>query len=165
MAAVRLGKSVLRLSSFRVMCVNLDYSIIQAKRIHTAYPLATERKYTKDHEWISMSDDVGTVGITNYAQNLLGDVVYIDLPDIGTKFDQNEIFGVVESVKAASDLYAPVSGEITHVNEALPDTPDLINREPYGEGWIAKMKLSDKSQLDELMDQASYDAYTEENDE
>ena len=116
-------------------------------------------KYTEDHEWLKVEGDVATVGITVHAQDALGDVVFVDLPAVGTAFAQKETAGVVESVKAAADVYMPVTGEVVEVNEALRDDPSLANSDPLGAGWFFKVKLSDASQLDALMDETSYTAF------
>ena len=116
-------------------------------------------KYTEDHEWIKIDGDLATVGITTHAQDALGDVVFVDLPSVGSSFAQKEVAGVVESVKAAADVFMPISGEITEVNEALRDDPSLANSDPLGAGWFFKVKLSDKSQLDALLDEAAYTAF------
>jgi glycine cleavage system H protein len=116
-------------------------------------------KYTDEHEWISIEGDVGTIGISAYAQEQLGDVVFVDVPQAGRKVAKGESVAVVESVKAASDIYAPASGEVTEANAALAETPGDVNVEPMGKGWFFKMKLADKSELDGLMDQAAYDAF------
>ena len=116
-------------------------------------------KYTEDHEWIKLEGDVATVGITTHAQDALGDVVFVDLPSVGTSFAQKEVAGVVESVKAAADVFMPISGEITEVNEALRDDPSLANSDPLGAGWFFKVRLSDKSQLDALLDEAAYTTF------
>ncbi|HEY4167043.1 MAG TPA: glycine cleavage system protein GcvH [Reyranella sp.] len=116
-------------------------------------------KYSKDHEWISVAGDVGTVGISQYAQEQLGDVVFVDVPQAGRKIAKGESVAVVESVKAASDIYSPASGEVTEGNAALSDAPGDINADPMGKGWIFKVKLANPSELDELMDQAAYDAF------
>lgn len=118
-------------------------------------------KYTEDHEWVKLDADIATVGITVHAQDALGDVVFVELPEVGTTFAQKDTAGVVESVKAAADVYMPVSGEITEVNEALRDDPSLANSDPLGAGWFFKVKLSDPSQLDALMDETSYTAFSE----
>lgn len=115
--------------------------------------------YTKDDEWILVEGDVGTVGITDHAQDSLSDIVYIELPDEGASFNSGESFGVVESVKAAADLYMPVSGVIIVANEALPDQPEVINSDPYGAGWMVRVELKDKAELGELMDAAAYRQY------
>jgi glycine cleavage system H protein len=120
-------------------------------------------KYTEDHEWLKIegaTDMVATVGITVHAQDALGDVVFVDLPSVGTTFAQKETAGVVESVKAAADVYMPVSGEVIEVNEALRDDPSLANTDPLGAGWFFKVKLSDASQLDALMDETSYTSFS-----
>ena len=113
-------------------------------------------KYTEDHEWLSIEGDTATVGITVHAQDALGDVVFVELPAVGSVFAQKDTAGVVESVKAAADVYMPVSGEVIEVNEALRDDPSLANSVPLGAGWFFKIKLSDASQLDALMDETSY---------
>ncbi|ABM37986.1 glycine cleavage system protein GcvH [Polaromonas naphthalenivorans] len=118
-------------------------------------------KYTEDHEWLKLEGDIATVGITVHAQDALGDVVFVELPEVGTTLAQKDTAGVVESVKAAADVYMPVSGEITEVNEALRDDPSLANSDPLGAGWFFKVKLSDPSQLDALMDETSYTAFSE----
>jgi glycine cleavage system H protein len=117
-------------------------------------------RYSKDHEWVRVDDSTATIGITKYAADELGDVVFVDLPEVGAKLEQFATFGVVESVKAVSDLYAPVSGEVTEVNQALSDKPELLNSDAFGEGWIARLTLSDPSQLDELMDADAYGELT-----
>ena len=114
-------------------------------------------KYTKEHEWVRLEGDTAVVGITDYAQSELGDVVFVELPAAGTPVRQGESFGVVESVKAASDLYAPVSGEVLEPNAALQDAPELVNRDPYGAGWMLKVKPSDLAELDTLLDAVAYD--------
>ena len=117
-------------------------------------------KYTEDHEWLKIDGDTATVGITVHAQEALGDVVFVELPAVGTTFAQKETAGVVESVKAAADVYMPVSGEVTEVNEALREDPSLANSDPLGAGWFFKVKLSDVSQLDALMDETKYTAFS-----
>ena len=117
-------------------------------------------KYTEDHEWLKVEGDTATVGITVHAQDALGDVVFVALPAVGTTFAQKETAGVVESVKAAADVYMPVSGEVTEVNEALREDPSLANSDPLGAGWLFKVKLSDASQLDALMDETKYSAFS-----
>ncbi|CAB4037860.1 glycine cleavage system H, mitochondrial [Paramuricea clavata] len=165
MAAFRVGRGALNVLNSRLISPVLANKSSPCRKIHTAWLLNAERQFTKDHEWIVMSDNVGTIGISDYAQNSLGDIVYVELPDVGSTIEQNDTFGVVESVKAASDLYSPVTGEIVEVNEALTESPDLINKEPYDGGWIAKMKLSDLSQLDELMDEAEYNDFLKETED
>ena len=116
-------------------------------------------KYTDEHEWIRIEGDLGTIGISAYAQEQLGDVVFVDVPQAGRKVAKGESVAVVESVKAASDIYAPASGEVIEANAGLAETPGDVNTEPMGRGWFFKMKLADKSELDGLMDQAAYDAF------
>ena len=118
-------------------------------------------KYTEDHEWLRLEAGIATVGITVHAQDALGDVVFVELPTVGTDYAQKETAGVVESVKAAADVYMPVAGEVIEVNEALRDDPSLANSDPLGAGWFFKVRLSDLSQLDALMDATSYTAFTE----
>ena len=113
-------------------------------------------KFTSDHEWIRVEGDIATVGITKHAAEQLGDVVFVELPEVGKSFDQGADMAVVESVKAASDVYAPVAGEITEVNQSIVDGPEGVNDAPEGDGWFVKLKLSDASQLDALMDEAAY---------
>ena len=117
-------------------------------------------KYSKDHEWVNAADaNAAVVGITLHAQDALGDVVFVDLPAVGTTFAQGDVAGVVESVKAAADVYMPVSGEVVEVNEALRADPSLANSDPLGAGWFFKVKLSDASQLDALMDETAYSSF------
>ena len=116
-------------------------------------------KYSEEHEWIRVEGDVGTVGITNYAQEQLGDVVFVDVPAVGRKIAKGESVAVVESVKAASDIYSPVSGEVTEANGELANTPGDVNGEPMGKGWFFKVKLSNKGELDGLMDEKAYAAF------
>ena len=120
------------------------------------------RAALQDHEWIKVEGGIGTIGITNHAQEQLGDVVYVDLPEVGSSVEKDETMGAVESVKAASDIYSPVSGEVTEVNEALNDEPALVNSSAEADGWMAKVKLSDAGELDSLMDAAAYEAFCKE---
>ncbi len=119
-------------------------------------------KYTEDHEWISVDGDIATVGITNHAQEQLGDVVFVDLPETGATVEKGGDAAVVESVKAASDVYAPIDGEIVEVNASLVDDPSLVNSDAQGSGWFMKVKIADASQLDGLMDEAGYRAHIAE---
>ena len=119
-------------------------------------------KYTKDHEWVSAEGGAATVGITVHAQDALGDVVFVDLPEVGKSFAQGEVAGVVESVKAAADVFMPVSGEITEVNEALRADPSLANSDPTGAGWFFKVRLADAAQLDALLDATAYQKFADE---
>ncbi|MEN8185736.1 MAG: glycine cleavage system protein GcvH [Bacteroidota bacterium] len=113
-------------------------------------------KYTKDHEWISIEGDVATIGITAFAQGELGDIVYVDVDTVDETLDQEEVFGSVEAVKTVSDLFMPLSGEIAEFNETLEDTPEKINSDPYGDGWIIKIKISDAGQVESLLDATGY---------
>ena len=118
----------------------------------------TDLRYTKDHEWVRVDGDEATVGITEYAAEQLGDIVFVELPDAGRTVDQFAAFGVVESVKAVSDLFAPVSGEVTASNAELARNPELVNSDPYGAGWMLKVRVTDAGQLDGLLDAEAYDA-------
>ena len=118
-------------------------------------------KYTREHEWIKDNGDgTATIGITEFAQSELGDIVFVELEDVGFDFSQDDTFGTVEAVKTVSELYAPVDGEITEINELLEDTPELVNEDPYGEGWMVKVKLTDQSQLDSLLSADEYKEIT-----
>ena len=117
-------------------------------------------QYTPDHEWLNVEGDIATVGITHHAQDALGDVVFVDLPAVGATFAAKDIAGVVESVKAAADVYMPLTGEILEVNEALRADPSLANTDPLGAGWFFKVKLSNPAELDDLMDETSYTAFS-----
>ena len=118
-------------------------------------------KFTKDHEWIKLDGEVATVGITDYAQKQLGDVVFVELPEVGRNVVAGKEAAVVESVKAASEVYAPVAGDVVEVNEALADDPALVNRDPQGEGWFVKLRIENQSELDSLLDEAAYKEYCE----
>ena len=120
-----------------------------------------ENRYTREHEWVRLEGDTAVVGITAYAQQELGDVVFVELPAPGATITQGETFGVVESVKAASDLYAPLSGEVLAANAALNDSPDLVNKEPFQGGWMLKVRPADTSELDRLMDAGAYDSFVQ----
>ena len=113
-------------------------------------------KYTKDHEWIRVEGDTGIVGITEYAQGELGDVVFVELPQIGKQVKQGESFGTIEAVKAVSDLYAPIAGDVTEINSELEKAPELVNKDPYGKGWIMKLEIRDKNELNTLLDVKAY---------
>ncbi len=119
-----------------------------------SYP--DDLRYSKEHEWVRVEDGRATIGITSFAADELGDIVFIELPEVGASLKQFATFGVVESVKAVSDLYAPVSGEVVEVNEKLSDAPELLNSDPFGDGWIARVTLSDPAEVDALMDAAAY---------
>jgi glycine cleavage system H protein len=115
-------------------------------------------RYSKEHEWAKNENGIIVVGITDFAQGELGDIVFIDLPEIGKKVAQNDSFGTIEAVKAASDIYSPVGGEITEVNNALTDAPEIINKDPYGQGWMIKIKPSNMAEMDKLLDADAYKA-------
>jgi glycine cleavage system H protein len=124
--------------------------------------LDLEARYTESHEWVQKDEDEFICGITDHAQESLSDIVYVELPEIGDVFDEEDIFGVVESVKAASDLYMPMSGEITDINETLEDTPEVVNQDPYGNGWMIRFSASDPTEFDDLMDAQAYEAFVAE---
>ncbi len=117
--------------------------------------------FTEDHEWLRVEGDEATIGITDYAQEQLGDVVFVELPEVGAELEQSKDAATIESVKAASEIYAPATGKVTEVNEKLTDEPGLVNGDPLGEGWFFKMKLADASQLDAMMDEAAYKTFVE----
>ena len=116
-------------------------------------------RYTKEHEWVSAEGDTGTIGITLHAQSELGDIVYVDLPKVGTTVETGQSFGSVESVKAVSDIYSPVSGEVIEINALLADAPEKLNEDPHGVAWLVKIKLADAAQVSTLLDAAAYQAY------
>jgi glycine cleavage system H protein len=118
--------------------------------------------YTKDDEWVRVEGDEAVIGLTDYAQDALSDIVYVELPDAGEFFDSGEAFAVVESVKAAADMYMPVGGEVVESNEALLDTPEILNSDPYGEGWMMRIKFADPSEIESLLDPAAYGEYCDE---
>ncbi len=118
----------------------------------------SELKFTKDHEWVRIEGDTATIGITDFAQSQLGDIVFVDVPTVGETVDQHSVFGTIEAVKTVSDLFCPVSGEVTEFNGDLDDAPDAVNRDPYGEGWIIRVAMSDPAQVDGLL---SVDQYKE----
>ncbi len=118
--------------------------------------IPAELKYTKDHEWVKMDGDIAIVGITAFAQGELGDIVYVEIETVGESLDREEVFGSIEAVKTVSDLFMPLSGEILELNEALEGNPELVNSDPYGEGWMVKIKVSNRSELDELLGAEDY---------
>jgi len=124
------------------------------------YP--SDYRYTKEHEWVHVEGETGTVGITSYAQHELGDVVFVELPKVGSKLEAGASFGTVESVKAVSDIYAPVSGEVTEINSALRDAPENLNNDPHGAAWLIRVKLANPSEVSKLMDTAAYESYVAE---
>ena len=119
-------------------------------------------KYSREHEWVRVEGNIVVIGITDFAQSELGDVVYVELPEVGTEVEANNTFGVVESVKAVSDLFAPVSGVVIEANITLEDQPELVNSEPYEDGWMIRVEMKDESELNDLLEADSYRAYTEE---
>ena len=118
--------------------------------------IPAELKYTKDHEWVKVDGDVVTIGVTDFAQSELGDIVYVEIETEGESLDQEEVFGTVEAVKTVSDLFMPVSGEVIEVNEALEGAPETVNSDPYGDGWMVKIKLSDTSEIEGLLSADQY---------
>lgn len=119
-------------------------------------------KYSREHEWVRVEGNIAVIGITDFAQSELGDVVYVELPEVGTEVEANNTFGVVESVKAVSDLFAPVTGIVVEANTTLEDEPELVNSEPYEDGWMIRVEMKDESELNDLLEADSYRAYTEE---
>jgi glycine cleavage system H protein len=124
------------------------------------YP--SDYRYTKEHEWVKVSGDTGTIGITDYAQHELGDVVFVELPDVGAKLKTGDVFGTIESVKAVSEIYAPVSGNVVETNAALSATPESVNSDPHGAAWLIKIKLANPAEVSGLMDAAAYQAFVSE---
>ena len=122
--------------------------------------IPNELKYTKDHEWISIDGEIATVGITDFAQRELGDIVYVEVETVGETLDADAVFGTVEAVKTVSDLFMPITGEIIEINDKLESEPELVNTDPYGEGWMVKIKYDDVSQLDSLLDLDGYESIT-----
>jgi glycine cleavage system H protein len=116
-----------------------------------------ELKYTKDHEWARIEGDIAVIGITDYAQGELGDIVYIELPEVGTELETEQSFGTIEAVKAVSDLFVPVSGEVVEINTNLESSPEIVNEDPYGEGWMIKIRFSDKNEVDNLLNKSQYE--------
>ena len=124
--------------------------------------MAQDLRYTKDHEWVRVDGDLAIVGITDYAAHQLGDIVFVELPEIGRALSQKDPVGVIESVKAVSDLFAPISGEVVEANAELTGSPELVNSDPFGKGWMLRMRIADVGQLDGLLDQAAYEELTRE---
>lgn len=120
-----------------------------------------ELRYSKEHEWAAVDDNIATIGITDYAQEQLGDIVYVELPEAGTQVTKDDKFGVVESVKAVSDVYSPVTGTVVAVNTGLPNSPETANEEPYGDGWMIRVEMSDPEELNDLMTAAEYEKFIE----
>ena len=124
-----------------------------------------ELRYSEEHEWAAVDENIATIGITDYAQEQLGDIVYIELPETGTEVTKGDKFGVVESVKAVSDIYSPVTGTVVTVNTGLPNTPETVNEEPYGDGWMIRVEMSDLEELNDLMTAAEYEKFIKEAEE
>lgn len=120
--------------------------------------IPAELKYTKDHEWVSVDGDIATIGITDFAQSELGDIVFVEIDTVGETLDVEEVFGSVEAVKTVSDLFMPLSGEVLEMNESIESSPETVNKDPYGDGWMVKVKLNDPSQLDDLLSAEDYKA-------
>jgi len=118
-----------------------------------------DRRYTKTHEWVSLDGDIATIGVTDFAQSELGDITYLDLPEVGTAISADESFGVIESVKAANDIFSPVDGEVVERNDAAVDAPETVNSSPYGDAWLVKVRITDPTRFEELMDAAAYDEF------
>lgn len=127
--------------------------------------IPAELKFTKDHEWVRVEGDTATIGISDHAQEQLGDIVFVELPEVGEALKQGDSFGVVESVKSVSDVFSPISGEVIEINEALNENPEAVNEDCYGEGWIAKVKITNKSEIAKLMDATDYENFTKEESE
>ena len=124
-----------------------------------------ELRYSREHEWVAVDENIATIGITDFAQEQLGDIVYVELPETGTQVTKDDKFGVVESVKAVSDVYSPVTGTVVAVNTGLPNSPETINEEPYGDGWMIRVEMSDPEELNDLMTAAEYEKFIEETEE
>jgi glycine cleavage system H protein len=135
----------------------------EQKEVDMEFP--KELRYTKEHEWVAVDEGIATVGITDYAQEQLGDIVYIELPAVGTQVTKDDPFGVVESVKAVSDIYAPVSGTVTEVNTDLSASPETVNEDPYGDAWMIRVEISDPGELESLMTATEYEKFIEEEKE
>jgi len=161
----RMNGNLTKLAPLRFM--NVDVIAIGLGRERTAQRVAFAisggvmeipqgLKYSKEHEWVATEDSVATIGISDHAQDQLGEIVYIELPAVGDKISKDDPFGVVESVKAVSDIYAPVTGTVIEINEDLPESPETVNEDPYGDGWLIKVKITDMSDLEDLMDAEEY---------
>ncbi|KAL4613532.1 glycine cleavage system H protein, mitochondrial isoform X1 [Arapaima gigas] len=146
--------------ALRCMLASFPLRVCGHRRaLSTASRAPAALKFTDKHEWVRVDGTVGTVGISNFAQEALGDVVYCGLPEVGTKLNQQDEFGALESVKAASELYSPITGEVTEVNQDLADSPGLVNKSCYKDGWLIKMTIEKPAELDTLMDEAAYERY------
>jgi glycine cleavage system H protein len=119
----------------------------------------TDRRYTKTHEWVSLDGDIATIGVTDFAQSELGDITYLDLPEVGTEISANDALGVIESVKAANDIFSPIDGEVVERNDAAVDAPETVNSSPYGDAWLVKVRINDPAKYEALMDAAAYDEF------
>ncbi|KAK6725652.1 hypothetical protein RB195_004146 [Necator americanus] len=153
---MRSACAAMRLAS----CV--ERAVLQTRALSASAKLFAERKYTKKHEWVSVNGDMGTVGITDFAAEQLGDIVFVELPEVGTELKQGDTTGAVESVKAASDIYAPVSGKVTEKNAVLEKESGRINKSPFEEGWLYKLRLSNPKELTELLDEKEYEKFKKE---
>jgi len=122
-------------------------------------------RYDEEHEWIRVEGDEGVIGISDYAQDALSDIVYVELPEVGDVFDKGDVLAVIESVKAASDVYMPVTGEVLEINDLLEDSPELVNQDPYGEAWLVRVTIAEPAELDDLLDAGAYKSYVETLDE
>ena len=127
--------------------------------------LPEDVKYSKEHEWVKVSGNIATIGISDYAQDQLGEIVFVELPDEGEEFEKDDAFGVVESVKSVNDVYAPLTGRIVELNDPVVDSPEIVNEDPYGEGWLVKIEIKDPKELGELMTAKQYEAYIKEESE
>jgi len=145
-----------------VICRRPEYGIPKKLRAEACPMYPEENLYTKDHEWILVQGDIGIIGITDYAQHALGDVVYVDLPEVGDSFEASEPFGSVESVKAVSEVFCPVSGEVLEVNSKLEDTPELVNESPHQKAWMIKIRVSNPEELKEMLSAEEYEEYIQE---
>ena len=123
----------------------------------------TDRRYTKDHEWVQVDGDTATIGITDFAQDQLGDIVYVELPEVGREIGRDEVLGTIESVKAVSEIYAPIRGSVLEVNDGLDARPETVNQDPQGKGWYCKMTIGDPAEIDTLLDAAAYDELVAQN--
>jgi glycine cleavage system H protein len=139
-----------------------DLFIARVEETEVDMKVPQDLRYSKEHEWVAVKDSVATIGITDYAQEQLGDVVYVELPQVGAQVTKDDAFGVVESVKAVSDIYAPISGKVTEVNAELSNTPETVNKDPYGNAWMIRVEMSNPGELADLMDATKYAKFVEE---
>ncbi|XP_029200593.2 glycine cleavage system H protein-like [Acropora millepora] len=157
--ASKLFPLVFNISTKRNVLWNSSYQL--QRHFHITRKFLAERQFTKKHEWISVDNGIGMVGVTSYAQEQLGDIVYVQLPEIGLELEEGDVFGALESVKAAADVYSPVSGTVTEINNSLEDNPELVNQSPYDKGWLVKIELNEVTQP-ELLSEAAYDQFVKE---